>query len=45
MRDQVTHDTYGLGRVTGVEAGTALVVDFGSCRVWIMTPCAKLTKL
>jgi len=45
VRDQVTHDTYGLGRVIGVEADTALVVNFGSCRVRIITPCAKLTKL
>jgi len=43
--DQVTHDTYGLGRVIGIEVDTALVVDFGSCRVRLMTPCAKLTKL
>ena len=45
MRDQVTHDTYGLGRVIGVETDTALVVNFGSCRVRIITPCAKLTRL
>ncbi len=45
MRDQVTHDTYSLGRVIGVEVDTALVVDFGSCRARIITPCAKLTKL
>ena len=45
VRDQVTHDTYGLGRVIGVEVGTALVVNFGSRRVRIVTPCAKLTKL
>ena len=45
MRDQVTHDTYGLGRVIDVEGDTALVVNFGSHRVRIMTPCAKLTKL
>jgi hypothetical protein len=43
--DQVTHDTYGLGQVVGVEVDTALVVNFGSRRVRIMTPCAKLTKL
>jgi len=43
--DQVTPDTYGLGGVIGVEGDTALVVNFGSCRVRITTPCAKLTKL
>jgi hypothetical protein len=45
VRDQVTHDKYGLGRVIGVEVDDTLVVDFGSCRVRIMTPYAKLTKL
>lgn len=45
MQDQVTHDTYGLGQVIGVEVDSALVVNFGSRRVRIMTPCAKLTKL
>jgi transcription elongation factor GreA-like protein len=45
VRDQVTHDTYGLGRVIGVEVDTALVIDFGSCRARIVMPCAKLTKL
>src|SRR5437879_4445946 len=45
VRDQVVHDTYGLGRVTGVEADTAVAVDFGSCCVRIVLPCAKLTKL
>jgi hypothetical protein len=43
--DQVTHDKYGLGKVTGVEEGIALVIDFGSHRQRISTPCAKLTKL
>jgi hypothetical protein len=45
VQDQVTHDKYGLGRVIGVEDDTALVVDFGSRHVRIVTPCAKLTKL
>ena len=45
VRDQVTHDTYGLGRVFGVEPDIALAVDFGSHRVRIVLPCAKLTKL
>lgn len=44
-QDQVTHDKYGLGRVVGVEGDTALVIDFGSRRIRIMMPCAKLTKL
>jgi transcription elongation factor GreA-like protein len=45
VRDQVVHDTYGLGRITGVEADTAVAVDFGSCRVRLLLPCAKLAKL
>jgi hypothetical protein len=45
MGDQVNHDTYGLGRVIGVEADIALAVDFGSCRVRLVMPCAKLIKL
>jgi hypothetical protein len=44
VRDQVTHDKYGLGRVISVE-DAVLIIDFGSCRVQIITPCAKLTKL
>jgi hypothetical protein len=44
-QDQVTHDTYGLGRVITVEDESAVVVDFGTRRVRIMTPCAKLSKL
>jgi hypothetical protein len=44
-QDQVTHDKYGLGRVIGVEDGTALIIEFGSRQVRILTPCAKLTKL
>jgi hypothetical protein len=44
-QDQVTHDKYGLGRVIGVEEDIALVIDFGSRQVRILTPCAKLTKL
>jgi hypothetical protein len=45
MQDQVTHDKYGLGRVIGVEDDTALVIDFGSRQVRILTPFAELTRL
>jgi hypothetical protein len=45
VHDQVTHDKYGLGLVTSVEADTSLIIDFGSRRVRIVTPCDKLTKL
>jgi hypothetical protein len=44
VQDQVTHDKYGLGRVTRVE-DDALVIDFGTQQMRIATPCAKLTKL
>ena len=43
--DRVTHDKYGLGTVTGVEEGTALLIDFGSCVQRIVTPAAGLSKL
>ena len=45
LDDLVTHDKYGLGRVIGIEGDATLVVDFGSCRMRISTPYAKLTKL
>jgi hypothetical protein len=45
VQDQVTHDKYGLGRVISVEDDTILIIDFGSRRVRVTTPCAKLTKL
>jgi len=45
VRDQVTHDKYGLGRVILAEGDTAVVVDFGSRRVRILSPFTKLTKL
>jgi hypothetical protein len=44
-QDQVTHDKYGLGRVIGVEADTALIVEFGLRRMRVPMPCAKLSKL
>ena len=43
--DKVTHDQYGLGTVTGVEQGIALLIDFGSHIQRILTPSAKLSKL
>jgi hypothetical protein len=44
-RDQVTHDKYGLGRVVLVEDDEAVIVDFGSQKIRIPSPFAKLTKL
>jgi len=43
--NRVTHDVYGLGRVTGVEDGIAVLVDFGSLQTRIMSPYTKLTNL
>jgi hypothetical protein len=43
--DKVTHDKYGLGTVTGVDEGIALLIDFGSHVQRILTPSAKLSKL
>lgn len=45
VHDQVTHDKYGLGRVTCVEDGIALLIDFGSHKQRITIPCRKLTRL
>jgi hypothetical protein len=41
----VTHDRYGLGTVTGVEDGVAVLIDFGAHVQRTLTPSAKLTKL
>jgi len=43
--DLVTHDKYGLGRVIRVEDETVILVDFGTARLGIVLPCAKLIKL
>jgi hypothetical protein len=42
--DRVSHDSYGLGRVVGLDAGGA-TVDFMGETVWIATPFGKMTKL
>lgn len=44
VHDQVTHDTYGLGVIVGVE-DHAVLVDFRPQQRRIPLPCAKLTKL
>jgi hypothetical protein len=43
--DKVTHDKYGLGTIIGVEEGAAVLVDFGSHKRRLRTPCSKLVKL
>jgi hypothetical protein len=45
VRDQVTHDKYGLGSVVLVEDDEAVIVDFGSRKVRIVPPFARMTKL
>ena len=45
VQDQVTHDKYGLGRVVSIQDDDTLVVDFGTRRVRLTMPCAKLAKL
>ena len=45
VRDRVSHDKYGLGRVVLVEEDDAVIVVFGSRKVRILSPFARLTKL
>ena len=42
--DRVCHDSYGLGRVVGIDGGGA-TVDFGGGTVRIASPFRKMTKL
>ncbi|NYJ73200.1 hypothetical protein [Allobranchiibius huperziae] len=44
LADRVCHDTYGMGRVVGVDK-SGLTVDFGSSTRRIETPFRKMTKL
>ena len=44
VNDLVSHDSYGVGRVIGVESG-AVTVDFGSRTVRIVSPFHKLEHL
>lgn len=44
LGDRVSHDTYGLGRVTGAEA-SAVMVDFAARRVRVTSPYRKMRKL
>ncbi|MFC6879510.1 MULTISPECIES: hypothetical protein [Actinomadura] len=43
--DRVSHDKYGLGRVVDVVGDSAIVVDFGTQKVRIPSPFAKLIKI
>jgi hypothetical protein len=42
--DRVTHDSYGLGRVVGIDPG-AVSVDFGDKTLRIVSPFSKLHHL
>lgn len=42
--ERVTHDSYGMGRVVGVETD-AVTVDFGTRTMRILSPFHKLAKL
>ena len=44
LDDVVTHDSYGVGRVVGCDAG-GVTVDFGTQTVRITSPFQKMTKL
>ena len=44
MRDLVSHDSYGMGRVVGAEAA-AVTVDFRTQTVRITSPFHKMSKL
>ena len=44
VQDQVTHDSYGLGAILGVE-DQAVLVDFRPDQRRIPLPCTKLSKL
>jgi hypothetical protein len=45
LHDQVTHDRYGLGVVIGVEAGVAVLIDFGPQQERITAPYNQMIKL
>ena len=44
LGDLVSHDSYGLGRIVGVEGG-AVTVDFRPQLIRVASPFAKLSKL
>jgi hypothetical protein len=44
LEDLVSHDSYGLGRVTGADAG-GVTVDFRTHTVRIPSPFKRMTKL
>ena len=45
VRDRVSHDTHGLGRIVAIVGEAAVVVDFASEHVRLSAPFDKLVKL
>ena len=45
LGERVTHDRYGLGRVTAVEGNIATVVDFGTRIVRVPLKSGRLHRL
>ena len=43
--ERVCHDTFGLGRVIGVEGTRALSIDFGSFTRRVTLPASRLFSL
>jgi hypothetical protein len=43
--DRVIHDTYGLGRVIGLEGTRAVSVDFGRFTRRVPLPASRMTAL
>lgn len=44
LNDLVSHDSYGMGRVTQIETA-AVVVDFGSQTVRVTSPFHRMARL
>lgn len=45
MGERVCHDTFGLGRVVGVEGSIAVSIDFGSSTRRVTLPASRLAAL
>lgn len=43
--DRVCHDTFGLGRVIGLEGTIAVSIDFGSFTRRVTLPASRLSAL
>jgi hypothetical protein len=45
VRDRVSHDTHGLGRIVAIEGETVVVVAFANEHVRLSAPFQKLVRL